>query len=148
MAEIAGGDAVAEFLGRDADQKIGEWKAHAFGLILTVDLPNAKSDHHRDRMNGQGRKQFMDELVPLFLSLRCVGTGRTVGQFDQCDDGDGDVGISGCAADCGEYLPCVLPCRSAVISTLESRISPMRAVRAVRDGSRWLPRHPWRSQHP
>src|SRR6266849_263431 len=40
---------------------------------------------------------------------RCVGTGRTVGQFDQCDDGDGDVGISGCAADCGEHLPCVLP---------------------------------------
>ncbi len=36
MAEIAGGDAVAEFQGRDADQKIGEWKAHAFGLILTV----------------------------------------------------------------------------------------------------------------
>ncbi len=53
MAEIAGGDAVAEFQGRDADQKIGDWKAHAFGLILTVDLPNAKSDHHRDRMNGQ-----------------------------------------------------------------------------------------------
>ena len=43
MAEIAGGDAVAEFQGRDADQKIGEWKAHAFGLILTVDLPNAKA---------------------------------------------------------------------------------------------------------
>jgi hypothetical protein len=86
VAEIAGGNAVAEFQGRDADQKIGEWKAHAFGLILTVDLPNAKSDRHRDRMNGQGRKQFMDELVPLFLSLRCVGTGRTVGQFDQCDD--------------------------------------------------------------
>ena len=77
---------VAEFQGRDADQKIGEWKAHTFGLILTVDLPDAKSDHHRDRMNGQGRKQFMDELPPLFLSLRCVGTGRTVGQFDQCDD--------------------------------------------------------------
>jgi hypothetical protein len=36
VAEIAGGDAVAEFQGRDADQKIGEWKAHAFGLILTV----------------------------------------------------------------------------------------------------------------
>ena len=52
MAEIAGGHAIAEFQGRDADQKIGEWKAHAFGLILTVDLPDAKSDHHRDRMNG------------------------------------------------------------------------------------------------
>lgn len=87
MAEIAGGDAVAEFQGRDADQKVREWKAHAFGLILTVDLPNAKSDHRRDRMNWQGRKQFVDKLVPLFLSLRCVGTGRTVGQFDQCDDG-------------------------------------------------------------
>jgi len=44
-----------------------------------------------------------------FLSLRCVGTGRTVGQFDQCDDGYGDVGISGYAADGGEHLPCVLP---------------------------------------
>jgi hypothetical protein len=94
VAEIAGGHAITEFQGRDADQKIGEWKAHAFGLILTVDLPDAKRDHHRDRMNGQGRKQLMDELLPLFLSLRCVGTGRTVGQFDQCDDGDGDVGIS------------------------------------------------------
>jgi hypothetical protein len=67
VAEIAGGDAIAEFQCRDADQKIGEWKAHTFGLILTVDLPAAKSDHHRDRMNGQGRKQFMNEMLPLFL---------------------------------------------------------------------------------
>ena len=59
VAEIAGGNAVAEFQCRDADQKIGEWKAHSLGLILTVDLPDAKSDHHRDRMNGQGRKQFI-----------------------------------------------------------------------------------------
>ena len=81
-------------------------RAHAFGLILTVDLPDVKSDHHRDRMNWQGRKQFMDELVPLFLSLRCVGTGCAVGKFDQCDDGDGDVGISGRAAHGGEHLPC------------------------------------------
>jgi hypothetical protein len=82
VAEIAGGDAIAEFQCRDADQKIGEWKAHAFRLTLTVDLPDAKSDRHRDRMNGQGRKQLIGELLPLFLSLRWVGTGRTVGQFE------------------------------------------------------------------
>ena len=38
MAEIAGGNAIAEFQGRYPDQQIGEWKAHSFGLILTVDL--------------------------------------------------------------------------------------------------------------
>ena len=57
-----------------------------FGLILTVDLPDAKSDHHRDPMNGQGRKQLMDELLPLFLSLRCVGTGCTVEAVSETEE--------------------------------------------------------------
>jgi hypothetical protein len=39
VAEIARGDAVAEFQSCHSDQQIGEWKAYAFGLIFTVDLP-------------------------------------------------------------------------------------------------------------
>jgi hypothetical protein len=42
--------------------------------MLTVDLHDAKSEHHRDRMNGQGRKQFMDERVP--FSFRCAVSAR------------------------------------------------------------------------
>jgi hypothetical protein len=42
------------------------------------------------------------------LSL-CVNTGRTMGQFDQCDDGDGDVAISYRVGDGGKHLPCVPP---------------------------------------
>jgi len=80
VAKIAGGYAVAEFQGCHTDQQIGEWKAHSFCLILAVDLPHAKSDWHSDQMNGQ---QFLDELVPLRLSLRCVGTCRAVGQLNQ-----------------------------------------------------------------
>jgi hypothetical protein len=33
VAEIAHGDAVAEFQSCYSDQQIGEWKAYAFGLI-------------------------------------------------------------------------------------------------------------------
>jgi hypothetical protein len=58
------------------------------------------------RMNGQGRKQFMVELLPFFLSLRCVGTGRTLGQFDRCDDGDAAINnSSGCNPPTTWYFP-------------------------------------------
>jgi len=50
------GYAVAEFQGRHSDQQIGEWEAHAFSLVLAVDLPDAKSDRYRDRMDGQSRE--------------------------------------------------------------------------------------------
>jgi hypothetical protein len=53
VAEIARGDAVAEFQSCYSDQQIGAWKAYAFGLIFTVDRPNAKCDRHRDRMMGR-----------------------------------------------------------------------------------------------
>jgi hypothetical protein len=33
-------------------------------------------------MDGQGREQFLDKLVPLSSSLRCVSAGRTVRQFN------------------------------------------------------------------
>lgn len=78
----------------------------------------------------------MDKLLALRFALRCVGAGRTVGQFDESDNVQGNLNFSCCARDGGELCRTFWPCRSAVISTLESRISPMRAVRAVRDGSR------------
>jgi hypothetical protein len=71
-------------------------------------MPDAKSNRHRDRMNGQGCERFMDELLPHCLSLGCFGASRTVGQFDHRDDRNRDVGISGCAGDGGEHLPRVL----------------------------------------
>jgi hypothetical protein len=51
-----------------------------------------------------------------------------------------EMAVSICRAFC--------PWRSALIRTLESRINPMRVVRAVRDGSQWLLPRPWRSRHP
>src|ERR1700683_664791 len=48
-------------------------------------------------------------MVPLCLSLRCVGTCRAVSQLDQRNHGDGDVGISNCAGNGREHLPRILP---------------------------------------
>ena len=56
MAEIASGYGVAEFQSRDTDQQIGERQAHAFGLVLAIDLSDAKGDWNRDRMDRQSRE--------------------------------------------------------------------------------------------
>jgi hypothetical protein len=70
----------------------------------------------------------MDELLPLLPSLRRVGTGRAVGQFVRVTT---EIAISVfptfpemAASICRAFCPA----RSALISTLESRISPMRAA--------------------
>ncbi len=69
-----------------------------------------------------------------------------MGQIDQSDHGDRDIGIPALPEMAASICRAFCPSRSAVISTLESRISPMRAVRAARDDFRKLPPHPWRSQ--
>ena len=97
-------------------------------------------------MNRYGREQFLDELLSLLLSQRRVGTGGTMGQIDQSDHRDRDIGIPALPEMAASICRAFCPSRSAVISTLESRISPMRAVRAARDDFRKLPPHPWRSQ--
>jgi len=45
-------------------------------------------------MNGQGHQQFLYELLTLSFSLLGIGAGRTVGQFNQRDDGNGDLGVA------------------------------------------------------
>jgi hypothetical protein len=109
VAEIAGGYAVVKCQGRYSDQQIGKWKSDAFSLALTIDLAYTKSNRHRDRMDGQGPEQFLNEVLAPRFALCCVGTGCTVGQFDQRDNGDSYVGISRCAGDRREHLPCILP---------------------------------------
>ena len=52
VAKITRGYTVAEFHGRQAYQQISEWKTNASGLILAINLPGAKSDWNRDRMDG------------------------------------------------------------------------------------------------
>jgi hypothetical protein len=71
-----------------------------------------------------------------------------VRQFDQSDHGDGDFWISHLVRVAASICRAFCPWRSAVISTLESRISPMPAALMARGGSQWQPRHPWRSQRP
>ena len=83
VANVGGGHTVTELQRGDADQQVGKRKSVSSGLILSVDLPRAKSQGRRDRMDGSCCQQFLDELLPLRLSLRRVGTSRPVGQFDQ-----------------------------------------------------------------
>ena len=45
-------------------------------------------------LNGQGHQQFVYELLTLSFSLLGIGAGRTVGQFNQRDDGNGDLGVA------------------------------------------------------
>lgn len=135
-AEIAGGYAVVEFQGRYSDQQIGKRKAHTFGLVLAVDLTDAKSDRRCDWMNRQGRQQFLDKLLPLRFALCCVGTSCTVGQFDESYNRQSDLGVPCCVGDVGEHPPSVLPLPLVSDQHTGIRISPMRAARALRDGSR------------
>ena len=60
-------------------------------------------------MDGQSRKQLLEELQPLGFALWCISAARTVDQFYQSDDGDSDLGVSHYASNSGEHLPCVLP---------------------------------------
>jgi hypothetical protein len=99
------------------------------------DLPHAKRDWHSDRMSGQGREQFLDELAPLRLSLRCVGTCRAVGQLNERDHGDGDVGISRCAGDGREHLTSIL---SRALGFDQNAGIEDRSHAGGSSGSRWL----------
>jgi hypothetical protein len=79
MTKIARGYAVPEFQCCHTDQQIGEREANAFCLVLAVDLADTKCDRCRDLLNGQGKQDFVDELKSLGFSLKCVGSGRTMG---------------------------------------------------------------------
>ena len=70
------------------------------------------------------------------FALRCVCAGRTVGQLNESDDRQGDLSFSCSAGDGGEHLPRVLALPFGSDQHTGIEISPMRAVRAVRDGSR------------
>jgi len=80
-----------------------------FALVLTIDLSGAKSERRSNGMDGQGNEQLLNELLALFSSFQRVGTRSTVGQFDQSNNRDRDVGISCLARDGSEHLPRVLP---------------------------------------
>jgi hypothetical protein len=60
-------------------------------------------------MDGQGRQQFLDELLPLHSSFCRIRTGGTMRQFYQSDNRESDIGISSCAGDDREHLPRILP---------------------------------------
>jgi hypothetical protein len=109
VAKVRCSHAVAEFQSGHPDQQIRKWKADAFGLILAIDLPRVQRDRHGDGMDGQSREQLLNKLVPRSLSLWRVGAGCTVGQFDQRDDGDGDLGVARWPGDGGEHLSRILP---------------------------------------
>jgi hypothetical protein len=88
----------------------------------------------------------LDKLTPLCFALRRIGTGCAVRQLDQRYHGDADFRLT-CFEEIVESIcRAFLPWRSAATSTLESRISPMRADSRVRDGFRLLLQHPLRSQ--
>ena len=109
VAQIARCHTVAEFQGCDPDQHIGKREAHAFGLVLAVDLADAKGNRHSDRINGQGREQFLNKLLTFLFSLRCVDASRAVRQFEESNNLQGDFRLSGCAGDSREHLSCILP---------------------------------------
>lgn len=82
VAQVGGGYTVGDFKRRHTDEEVGERNLNSSSLIFAVDLPDTKSQRRCDRMNGQGRQQFFDKLLPLQSPLRCTRTGRTMGQFN------------------------------------------------------------------
>jgi hypothetical protein len=79
VSKIAGSNTVIQVQGSYSNQKIGEWKANSFGLVLTIDLPGAKRNRYSDRKERQRREQFLNEFLSPRSSLPRIGTGRTMG---------------------------------------------------------------------
>ena len=136
MAEVRCSDAVAEFHGGHPDQQIGERKADPFGLILAVDLPGTKRDWHSDGWMGNAVSSSWMNCCRLALrpgvSARAAPWASSIRVTTEIAISVLPAGPEMAASICRAFCPW----RSAVIRTLESSISPMRVVLAVRGGSR------------
>jgi hypothetical protein len=108
VAHIGGRNAVAKLQRRNADQQVGERYTDALGGILAVDLTGPESYRNRYRMDRQSGHQFVEELVPRSFPLRRIGSGHSVRQLDQRNDGHGDIFASGAYGDFCQSLPCIL----------------------------------------
>jgi len=66
-----------------SNQEISERKPYSSGLIRSIDLSGTQSYCRRDRMNWQGRDQFLDELLTHVFSFQRICTCCSMRQFQQ-----------------------------------------------------------------
>jgi hypothetical protein len=55
-------------------------------LVLAVELTGAKSERHRDGMDGYRGQEFSKEILPHRFLLWGDGTGRAVRQLNQSNN--------------------------------------------------------------
>lgn len=108
VTHIGGSNPVAKLERRDTDQQVGEGHTDALGSILAVDLTGSESHRNRHRMDRQSSHQFIQELPPHGFSLRSIGAGCSMRQFDQRNDRHGDIFARGAHCDFGQSLSGIL----------------------------------------
>ena len=137
VAKVGSRDAVAEFQGGHPDQQIGERKADALRLFSPSIWPVRRATC--TVMGWMGRAVSSSWINWCRLALRC-GVSARAAPCASSISVTTEIAISVLPAGLPEMAASICrafcPWRSAVISTLESRISPMAVVLAVRGGSR------------
>jgi len=60
-------------------------------------------------MNGKRHDQFLNKLLPFFFSICCIGADRTVEQFNESDDRQGDFRFARYLGHGHEHMARILP---------------------------------------
>jgi hypothetical protein len=125
VSEIDGQNREAEGERRSSDQQVCEGDSHALGLLLSVDLSGQHCGLFRVGIDRKIAEQFLDEGLAAQPPLWGLCAIDTVDEFGQSDGGESGVLIARHSNYLLDQLPTVSPRCSAVITMLESRISPL-----------------------
>ena len=120
--------------GSGFNQQVLERNLDALALLLGVDSPRQKRDWLRERIDGNIGQQFLDERFAPGADWRRVGAVDSVDQLDQSNSGKRRLLLPITAKTRFNNCATVSPFRSAAISALESRISPIAKRPAVPGG--------------
>ena len=134
MPQIDGQHRKAEGQSRCADQQIDGWNHDTRGRLFPVDAPSQHRRFRGIRIDRNCNAKLFDEGLTPKPSLRRICTVDAMYNFRQADRRKGSFLIAGQQNDVLDELLRVSPRRSAAITTLESRISPMQEGSAARGG--------------
>lgn len=132
MPQVDGHDRESKEERGGTDQQVGEWNNDAFGFLLAVDPPSEQCGPVGVGIYRKSGAQLVNELLTVDTALFRIRSVDSMYEFSQTNCGEGNLLVTGQSSDLGRQLRGVSPPRSAAITTLESRISPMQADQAVR----------------
>lgn len=124
VALVACGNGVPAFQGASADEQIVEWDRDTLPQRLGVDLPDQLRSVGCNRMDRHRGLQVVEERTTGLTAFGRVGAMDTVREFGHAYRAERRFTFADPLGNVFEEARHIERCRSASITTLESRITP------------------------